>query len=810
MRRRIALGAAVLTAAAAGTLAAAAPALAAAGPTLAVDLRADRHPISPHIYGMNFTDEALAAELRLPVRRWGGNATTRYHFRYDTTNRASDWFFENIEEPNDNPAALPDGSSTDRFVDQDRRTGTASVLTLPLIGWAPKARDGSCGFSVTRYGAQESTDQWRPDCGNGRRADGSLVTGNDPHDTSVEVGGAYVQDWLRHLTAKYGSAAAGGVGFYNLDNEPDIWHSTHRDVHPAGAGSLELRDRAYEIGAAVKAVDPSAATLGPVGWGWTSWDFSGHDQETCGRLNCWSDPPEAGARGGLPFTTWYLQQMRAYEQQHGLRVLDYFDMHFYPQGGQSWGGSGDPALNALRLRSTRSLWDPSYVDESWINTPVRLIPRMRETVAANYPGTRTAITEYNWGALDHINGALAQADILGIFGREGLDLATLWAPPTAGQPGAFAFRMYLNYDGAGGRFGDVAVRGTSADQEKLAVYPAERTADGAATIMVVNKSGTELTSSLELRGRYAPTAQVFRYGASDPTAIVRAPDQAILRPPPQAGAPDGVLVHTFPADSVTLFVVPAPDTTPPSAPGAPVASDITSDSVRLSWTPSTDNIGVARYEVWAQHTDFVYRAATTAGETAVTVTGLLPGGEYGFVVRAFDAAGNQSAFSSPVTWVRTVPAGNFGLRAQHRNLDRSARDGLIRPGLQIVNGGTSPAPLARMTMRYWFTRDGGSPTVRATCDRAQIGCANTTRRVVNLPVARPGADAYLEVGFTAAAGLLPPGQSTGDMQNRLTKTDGSRFVEPNDHSYAAPGNSYVDNPRVTVYVDGRLVAGTEP
>src|SRR3712207_3963331 len=154
---------------------------------------------------------------------------------------------------------------------------------------------------------------------------------------------------------------------------------------------------------------------------------------------------------------------------------------------------------------------------------------MRAWVNTHYPGTKTAITEYNWGALDHINGALTQADILGIFGREGLDLATLWAPPSAGQPGAYAFRMYRNYDGAGGRFGETAVRATSADQEKLSVYAAERVADGALTVMVVNKSGTELSSTVNLRRHYGTSAKVHRYGASDPNSIVAGPAQRILR-----------------------------------------------------------------------------------------------------------------------------------------------------------------------------------------------------------------------------------------------------------------------------------------
>src|SRR5688500_10557633 len=150
----------------AGVAVAARPADAAVqGPATRVDFTADRHAISPDIYGMNFADEALADALNLPVRRWGGNATTRYNYALDETNRGSDWFFENVPGTAD-PAQLPNGSETDVFVEQDRRTGTSSILSVPLIGWIPKARDFTCGFSVAKYGPQQQTDaQWRPDCG---------------------------------------------------------------------------------------------------------------------------------------------------------------------------------------------------------------------------------------------------------------------------------------------------------------------------------------------------------------------------------------------------------------------------------------------------------------------------------------------------------------------------------------------------------------------------------------------------------------------------------------------------------------------
>ena len=94
-------------------------------------------------------------------------------------------------------------------------------------------------------------------------------------------------------------------------------------------------------------------------------------------------------------------------------------VHYYPQGGE-FGNDTSSAMQLPRNRSTRSLWDPNYVDQTWINDRVKLIPRLRSWVNTTItPERRSAITEYNWGAEGHINGATAQADIYGIFGREG-------------------------------------------------------------------------------------------------------------------------------------------------------------------------------------------------------------------------------------------------------------------------------------------------------------------------------------------------------------------------------------------------------
>lgn len=208
--------------------------------TVAVDPTADRHAVSPLIYGVSFGSDAQAARLQWPLRRWGGNSTSRYSWQDDISNHASDWFFYSIEEANANPAALPDGSAADHFVDVTRAAAGQPLVTLPMLGWAPIDRERRWGFSVAKYGAQQATEctatgnaSWcNADAGNGNRPNGTPITGNDPRDTSRAVDPTFDTAWMAHLAGRTGTAAQGGVRFFALDNEPMLWNSTQRDVHP--------------------------------------------------------------------------------------------------------------------------------------------------------------------------------------------------------------------------------------------------------------------------------------------------------------------------------------------------------------------------------------------------------------------------------------------------------------------------------------------------------------------------------------------------------------------------------------------------
>lgn len=532
----------------------------AAAITLSVNVAANRKAISPYIYGLNFTKESFANEIDLPVRRWGGNHTTRYNWQQNYFNHGSDWYFHN------NTAYDPytgNNQTTDQWIEQDQRTGAASLITVPMAGYV--AKDGektTCGFNTSKYPIQDDVndEDGYPNCGNGFKG-GAPITGNNPLDTSKVVTPSFVSGWVNHLKATFGPANAGGVKFYALDNEPELWSETHRDIHPNALRYDELVNRSLAYGAAIKAADPSAQIFGYASFGWSGYWYSKYDLDYTAQHG-YDHFPDYETHGNKYQVEWYLRQMCAYEQAGHSRLLDYLDLHFYPQNGVDLSLAGDATMKALRLRSTRALWDPTYVDESWIADAgpdggiVRLIPRMRNWVNANYPGTKLAITEYNWGGLEDINGALAQADVLGIFGREGLDLATLWNYPDTAlgydhfetQPGAYAFRIYRNYDGSGNKFGDISVSAASADQSQLALYAAERSSDGALTLMIINKTGGALTGNVSLAGfTPAGTAQVFRYSAANLTTIVPQSNQPVT---------SGGFNASFPANSITLVVIP--------------------------------------------------------------------------------------------------------------------------------------------------------------------------------------------------------------------------------------------------------------
>ena len=526
--------------------------------TVTVDVAANRRPINPAIYGVAYATTAQLQDLNAPLHRYGGNNTSRYNWQLNADNRGQDWYFQSIGE-----ASATAGQRGDDFVLNSRAAGAEPMLTVPMIEYVAKVganRAKLASFDSRIYGAQDDCDwQWFPTACNGMRG-GQPITGNNPLDANVLNSTTLQGSWVSHLVQRFGQSDAGGVRYYILDNEYSIWHSTHRDVWPTGATMEQVRDLMVTYSGAIKNVDPSALVVGPEEWGWSGYVFSGYDQQY-GSQHGWSFLPDRAAHGGMDYLPWLLQQLRQHSDIDGRRVLDVFTVHYYPQGGEFWPADDvSSAMQLRRNRSTRSLWDPNYTDETWINDEVQLIPRLRSWVSTYYyPGTPIGITEYNWGAENHINGATTQADIYGIFGREGLDIGARWTTPATTTPTYKAMKMYRNYDGNRSTFGDTSVRALStSNADNLSVFAAERSADGALTVMVVSKvlsGSTPVTVNLM---NFAPGASAQVWQLTSANAISRLADVPVT----------DRLVTSVPPQSVTLFVVPkstGPANQPPTA-----------------------------------------------------------------------------------------------------------------------------------------------------------------------------------------------------------------------------------------------------
>ena len=657
-----------------------------------VNVAAARHAIDPRIYGVAYADTAALSDLRMPLHRWGGNVSTRHNWQANASNRGSDWYFESIPD-----GAAVAGAAADSFVSQSKTNGAEPIITIPTLGWVAKvgaSRNNLSSFSIAKYGAQTGSDaQWFPDAGNGiSAATRQPITGNDPNDANVASDASFQRGWVQHLVTRWGASSGAGVRYYALDNEPSIWHATHRDVHPNGASMDEVFNAAVGYASQIKAVDPGALVMGPEEWGWSGYFYSGRDQQW-GGVNGWNNLPDRTAHGNADYLPWYLSQMRQRDTAAGQRLLDIFSVHYYPQAGQ-YSNDTSVAMQQLRNRSTRALWDPSYIDESWIGTQVQLIPRLKNWVTTNYPGTRIGITEYNWGAENHINGATTQADILGIFGREGLDLATFWTFPAASTPTYKAIKLYRNYDGNGAGFGTTSVSASAPNPDSLSVFAAQR-ADNTLTVMAVNKDlSTSPAVNIRLSNFNGQTAQVWRLTSSN--AIARLADTSVTNATISVG---------LPAQSITLFVIPA-STQAPAPPAPPTNLRIVGGQAPppLPPPPPTGGSGV-----W-----------TNVTPSNVNLTSDLDCGNFGTITVVADPARSSNLYTHfdcqgiwrstnyGQTWTGPINTGAGGAGAN------GAGGIAIAPG----PGGQPPilysAGIRGTGMGFWKSTDGGVSWTRYT------------------------------------------------------------------------------------------------
>jgi hypothetical protein len=400
---------------------------------------------------------------------------TAYNWENNASNAGSDYMFQNDSflSTSNTPGAALKGT-----LDGAAAIGATALLTIPIVDYVAADKNG--GGDVRNSGSNYLQTRFKQN----RAVKGSALS-TTPDATDAFVNEDEFVNWV-HTTTSGG----GPPVMFALDNEPDLWSSTHAEVHPSPVGYDELCTRNITYATMVKNVWPAAQVTGFVSYGWEGYESL-------------QNAPDAAGKG--EFVDYYLGKMKAAGTAAGKRLVDYLDLHWYPEarGGtvRITGADTTAAVVTARVQAPRSLWDATYLESSWIAStlgqPIRLIPRMRDKITADYPGTQLAITEWNYGGGQDISGAVAVADVLGVFGREGVGLASYWALNGSESFANAAFRAFRNYDGANAAFGDTSIHAASSDVATATVYASVDAANPARVVIVaVNKTTAAKTAGI--------------------------------------------------------------------------------------------------------------------------------------------------------------------------------------------------------------------------------------------------------------------------------------------------------------------------
>lgn len=451
-----------------------------AGPAdVTFTVRADlpTHPISPLIYGTNQAHQPQTS--RYGLVRMGGNRLTCFNWENNASNAGVDYQYQNddylvMDLPSGQRGTT--GAAVRTRLDVASSINAALMVTVPIVDHVAADRNGGGDVRNTPNHLTTRFKQNHPAKGSAFSLTPDL---NDAH--------VYQDEFINWVQTN-----AGGVPIVvSLDNEPDLWSDTHEQIHPTPVTYVELTTRTIDYAKAVKAAWPSVPVTGFVSYGFA------------GFVNL-QNASDAAGKG--EFVDYFLTQVAAASQTEGRRLVDYLDLHWYPEAqgnGRIIGTDTSAASVTARVQAPRSLWDTTYEEQSWVRNyvggPIALIPSMKSKIAARYPGTKLAFTEWNYGGGGHISGGVAVADVLGIFGRDEVGLASYWKLNGAEPYAEAAFAAFRNFDGAGGAFGDTSVQTTNSNPATSSVYASLDAANAARVVIVaINKATTAQSAALTL------------------------------------------------------------------------------------------------------------------------------------------------------------------------------------------------------------------------------------------------------------------------------------------------------------------------
>ncbi len=434
-----------------------------------VDFSGEKKAISPYIYGVN--EHANLKKVSPTAIRQGGNRFTAYNWETNYSNAGSDW--ENSSDTYLSTSTTPGACAIELSEDSQTYGVDYKFTTLQMLGYVSADKDGSVSEAEKAPSARWNEVK--------ARKDGELSMTPDLTDGTV-----YMDEYVNYLVNTLGdSTTATGMQGYSLDNEPALWSHTHSLIHENPVSMTELVDKSVELASVVKDIDKNAEVFGPALWGYLACKQLA-DSETD---NEWETIKEQG--GYDWFIEYYLDEMKKASDEYGSRLIDCMDFHYYAQAAQINGTQEDI------LQGVRTLYEEGFQENSWIGDMIQwapsdfpLLPRVQEAIDEYYPGTKLAITEYDFYGSNQIEGAVVEAEALGCFADNNVYLATYWGD--GNSPYTFsAINLYTNYDGKGSSFGDTLLETSIEDTSLSNAYASVDSDDDSQVNIVITNKNTE-------------------------------------------------------------------------------------------------------------------------------------------------------------------------------------------------------------------------------------------------------------------------------------------------------------------------------
>jgi Glycoside hydrolase family 44 len=514
------------------------------GPVTVTVTPAIKHPISPYIYGINIATTVDGLPSDLTLDRSGGNRWTAYNWENNASNAGKDYIYQNDGSLGRSGES---GAAVSGLIEADQKKGMASMVTVQMQGLVAADTRGPVNVANP-----PDTTRFK------NVVDAKKSVSNEPFTLkpSVSDDNVYMDEFVWALDQRFkgqnifGAKPVTHPVFISLDNEPELWNSTHLEIQgKKGISADSYIAKTVSLATAIKKQFPDAVLFGPANFG-----FMG--------IYNWLNELSASPTGNNWFVDKYLTALRSASNTFGKPLVDVYDFHWYPEATDSGGKRinylmsptlTDDQVQAI-VQSPRSLWDKTYQEKSWItnsvlNQPIAILDRLQTRINAENPGMKLAITEYDNGGGQHIAGTIAQADNLGVFGAQGLFAANMWLLSQKEPYSLAGFRAFRNFDGADHHFGDTSVQATSSDVAKVVVYVSTDSSRAGRVVMVaINRSPADQATTITGQP-LSGTAHLFQMTA--PTAA----KQGTIHPVATGVQPvsGSSLTLTLPALSVTTL-----------------------------------------------------------------------------------------------------------------------------------------------------------------------------------------------------------------------------------------------------------------